>query len=368
MKKLFFCICLILAVCFSAAVCAEADLLPSIDEVLLGGLPEQKTEVRDNLDRYYSLGEPLEGLGNNFRFLILQREAPVKEFTAKKVYPPFSNSDGFDEDFTGVDIGKSRVWLRTDLMARIPEDFRASSLEDATHLIMAENVYEWSGTVSVSDFKDSPDGELPEFKDAEEMAEYLSTHQRTVESITYYPKFCAYSLVVFYETRTGKSMVYDYLYTAAKRFARNPEAGDQWYNMTCLSDLLGLLGGETAADPQAVKSAVGSFGFVPEEEKNVWLAYVDSGAYSAAYTAIEEYFWTMAGELKNLDPSSENREYYDLIIRDKNIAALSLFVNYCDYSGFDRSVSSIESSGDYIASPDYEWMEQTLGGIVGLFE
>ena len=65
--------------------------------------------------------------------------------------------------------------------------------------------------------------------------------------------------------------------------------------------------------------------------------------------------------------SAENRKNYDLIINDRNAVALSYFVNYCDYAGFNRTIDSIESSGDYIADPDYEWMETTLQETVDLF-
>ena len=72
-------------------------------------------------------------------------------------------------------------------------------------------------------------------------------------------------------------------------------------------------------------------------------------------------------ELKDLDPSEENKENYDMIIKERNDIALQLYVNYCEYSGFERSISSIESSGDYMAKADNEWLEATLQEIVDLF-
>ena len=72
-------------------------------------------------------------------------------------------------------------------------------------------------------------------------------------------------------------------------------------------------------------------------------------------------------ELRSLSRTEAYRENYDLIIKEMNRPALSLFVSYCDYSGFDRSISSIESERDYIAKPDYDWMEQILTDTVALF-
>ncbi len=76
----------------------------------------------------------------------------------------------------------------------------------------------------------------------------------------------------------------------------------------------------------------------------------------------------MAEDLKVMDPSIENKHNYDLIIQDRDVSTLKMFVNYCDYSGFDRSISSIESSQEYIASHDYEWMEATLQSFVDIFK
>ena len=74
----------------------------------------------------------------------------------------------------------------------------------------------------------------------------------------------------------------------------------------------------------------------------------------------------MAEELKSYDNSKENRENYDLIIQERNRDALDLFVSFCDYAGFDRPVSSIEATKDYISTPDYEWIEQQLKETVAM--
>ena len=364
-------ICFVLALAFAflqgAAVTADSAALPTIDEALRNADSGQITEVADSLEEYSISNEVLEELGGDLRLIVLQREAPEKEFTENKVYPPFSDDDGFPEGFAGVDRGASRVWLRGDVMQQIPPDFRAASLADATYLLVAETVYEWDGTVSVADYTETDDGELPEFESAEEMAEYLYTHPREVESVTYYPKFGVYSLITLYETATGKFSVYDYVYTPSTRFAKNPQASDHWENMTAVANLLAALDEEAGVDLDAANEWMELLDFIPEEKKALWKSCIDAGETSTAVHSISEYWWAMAEELKNLDPSEENRASYDMIISERNALALQLFANYCEYAGFERAISSIEESGDYMAKADSEWLENGLLGFAELF-
>lgn len=369
MKKCFcYFICLIFVSLLVITANADMKLLPTINSLLRSGQTYMKTEVSDNLDAYYPLNEHFTDVNYDFRILILQRERPQKQFTAKKVYPPFKDTDGFDDNFTGVDIGSSRLWLRSDLMSQLPSYYCANSLEDATYLIIAENLYEWDGTISVSDFKDNGDKNLPEFKDANEMMKYFINHPKTIESMTYYPKFGVYSLITLYETKTKRSSLVDYSYTASKRFARNPDASLHWDNMNYIADLLDAVNEESGVNVTTAKRLIESIDFVSQGKKDLWTSCIDAEEYSTAYHSITDYYWNMAIELRDLDASQDNKENYNLIIRDRNSSALDLFVNYCDYAGFDRSVSSIESTRDYIASPDYDWMERKLKETILLFK
>ena len=364
-------ICFVLALVFvfllGTTVTADSGPLPTIDEALRNVDLGQKTEVSDNLEDYSVFNDTLEDFAGDLRMLVLQREAPEKEFTANKVFPPFTNEDGFPEGFTGEDKGPYRIWVRSDLMKQIPSDFRASSLEDATYIVMAETIYDWDGTVSVADYKETDDEELPEFESAEEMVQYLASHPKEVESITYYPKFGIYSFVSLYETATKKNSIYDYKYTASTRFAKNPQASDQWDNMTHVAKLQTALDQEAGIDLDTANELIEILDFIPEEKRNLWKSCIEAGEYTTAVHSISEYYWSMAEELKDLDPSEENKENYDMIIKERNDIALQLYVNYCEYSGFERAISSIESSGDYMAKADNEWLEATLKEIVDLF-
>lgn len=362
MKKLLcLCICLILTGSLIAAG-AETASLPTINEALLTG--QGATEVCDDLSAYDLLVGNLSITNYDFKLIVLQREMPQKEFTAKTDYPPFENEDGFDDDFDGVDIGRARVWLRNDMMEKLPAQYRASSLEEATYLIIAENLYIWDGTVSTCDYLENDNLDLPEFKDADEMAAYFMEHPKTVKSITYYPKFGVYTLVALYETETKNSVVIENKYASSMRFARNPDACTQWDNMAVIAGILDSLDEGRITD---AKKAVEEAEFVSQGKKDLWTSCIDAGEYTTASYSVNEYYWAMATDLRDLDPSSENRENYNLIISAQNRQALDLFADYCDYSGFDRSISSIEESKDYIASPDYDWMESTLDETVQVF-
>lgn len=360
-------ICLILTASLILTVPTASAELPAIDSVLATGLPVDKVEVYNELDDYILLDEEFDEYDYDLRLLILQREVPEKEFTSKTVYPPFVNSDGFDEDFNGIDIGEPRIWLRSDLMRQIPEEYRAGSMKEATYLIIAETQYVWDGTISTSNFSETNDDELPEFKDTDEMYEYFLAHPRTVTSMTYYPKFGIYSVITIYEKATKRSSILGAKYTQSRRFAKNPEACDQWNNMSGISGLLDSLETGSQAELQAAWETFESYDFIPQVKKDLWKSCIDADELSTAYYSVSGYYWSMAEELKKLDPSEKNRGNYDLIIRERNRMVLSAFVNYCNYSGIERSIISIEQSGDYMAKPDYEWIEEQMQEFVDIF-
>ncbi|MBP5231633.1 MAG: hypothetical protein ILO68_07870 [Clostridia bacterium] len=357
---------LVLVLLSGAAAFADAESLPTIDEALRAGASE-KTEVSDNLDEYSVFNETFEDFTEAFRVLVLQREAPYKEFTAAKVYPPFTNANGFPDDFTGVDEGSPSLWLRADLMQRIPEEFRASSLADATYIILADTLYEWDGTLSESDYKDSDDGELPEFESAEEMAQYFMEHPREVESITYYPKFGIYSVINVFEAKTAKAAMFDYTYAASRRFAKNPEAAIQLDSMSYLVDLLSELDAEQGPDEARMEAIIRSLDFVPEETQHLWLGSLFTQSYDDTRTYITDYYWTMAEQLKDLDSDRENKANYDLILSEKNLPAFQLFANWCDYGGFTLPISTIGAARAYMAEADPEWIEEKLTDLVSIF-
>ena len=338
---------------------ANNSSLPSIDSILLTDNTSGKVEVCDSLDGYDPFGEIINEYDKPFRVLTLEREAPQKKFTKKTEYPPFTN-EGLGNDFTGEDIGRSRVWLRLDLMELLPPMNRATSWEDATYLLVVENAYYWDTQLSVTHYDHSADEVLPEFKDSEEIIQYFVMHPKKVISRDYYPTFGAYSLVTYYDKDTKASAWFNHSKTPTMRFAKNWEATTYWENMIKIEEILQTLKAETGIDRDSVIEQIQTIDFVPEKKQHLWVSCVENDEIQTAVYSISDFYWSMADELKLLDPSEENQRIYATIIEERNREALSQFVSYCAYNGFDRSISSIEKSKDYIAKPDMDLMEKEV--------
>ena len=343
----------------------EADL-PTLDEALVSmNAKSGRIEISDKLEDYDpdNFGEIDFG---QFRLVILERWLPEKEFTEYDSGYPDNYIPDLPDDFTGVDIGESRVWLRCDMMNMLPEEFRASSLDEADILIIAESQYFLSGTISVSDFYYSDDEEIPEFETIEEMEAYIAEHQPVIRSITYYPKFGAYALIDFYSAVTKTSQVYDYTVTYPRRFARNPAAQDIWYGMEALADVMDAL---SAPDIDrdflfAAFEELETDDYVPEAKTGFWKNCVEQGEYQAAFSSVNEYYWTMAAELSAADPNEKHQANYSMIIEEQDRTALAAFASFCDYSGFDTPVETIRDNKEYLAVPDYDWLETALSELM----
>ena len=350
-------------------IIARAELssgLPSIDEALFTmDADSGKIEVSDRLEEYDpdNFGESDFG---QFRIVILERWLPEKEFTEYDSGYPDSFVEDFPDDFTGIDIGESRVWLRCDLMNQLPRELRAASMEEADVVIIAESQYFLSGSISVSDFYYSDDEELPEFETIEEMEAYIAEHQPVIKSITYYPKFGAYALVDFYSPVTKTCQIYDYTTTFPKRFARNPAAQEIWYDMEAVAVLLSELTGATP-DRDLLLYILGD---LEEQEiaagKTVfWKTCIEAGEYQAALGSVNEYYWGMAADLSEADPDEDHRANYSMVIEAQDLQALAVLANFCDYGGFDTPVEEIRDNKEYLAVPDYDWLEGALEELMG---
>ncbi len=358
---------LLLALLCGLSLNAAADAMPTIDQVLSAGeLPTESIEVSDDLSEYDpdALGEVDYG---TLQLIILTRAAPEKEYTKLDSGYPDSMVDGFPDDYSGVDLGAPRVWLRCDLMRQLPSQYRAASLAEADVLIIAENEYVWAGTLVNTTYEDSAgDQEPPEFETTEELREWLAAHSPRIESICYYPKFGVYSLINLYDTGTKTCTPFDYLYTQPLRFAKNPEASDQWENMTVLLRLLQEAAQDTP-DAQAISAALEEIDFVTDTKKAVWSSCLEAQEYSTLFLSADEVFWDMAEALRLMDPSADNQANYRNIIDAQDYGTLYLFAEYCEYSSFDRSIESIGLSKDYLADYDTDWMEAKLQEFLSLF-
>ncbi len=337
--------------------------LPTIDQVLtelehMNG----KVEVSDDLSSYAIQFVDDMDFGD-FRIIILEREMPEKEFTAVDSGYPDHFMEGLPDDFIGKDIGKERVWVRCDLMNRLPEEVKAESLKDADLLLIGENDYLSGGYLSIMTYDENSNEQMPDFETVEEIDEYLATHQKKIIAVTYYPKFSCYTDVNLYNIKTKECVLIDYVYAPAKRFARNPEASDHWEDMNDLDGFISDLKAQEKSEEE-LSTIIDGFSFVPENRRTIWQACLKEKDVETCIVSAEMQYWMMAEQLPEIDLDERHRESYRLILDDKNKSILERYVEYCDYSGFDTAVSDIGEKKEYIAHPDKAWLEDAFDRVI----
>ena len=350
----------------SSASADDDRSLPTIDEALRTMATDSgRIEVSDDLSAYDpdNYGEIDFG---EYRFIFLERWAPEKEFTEYDSGYPSHFVSGFPDDFEGVDIGPSRVWLRCDLMNKLPRYMQAASMAEADVILIAETQYSLMGWLTVTDYEKTHDEDIPQFNTPDELEAYISSHQPVIKNITYYPKFGVYTLIDLYDSATKQCSIYDGTISLPKRFASNPDAQDFWDNMEELAKVIRDMDDhESAAERYA--SAISNLEvFVPEIKLNFWKSCIDSEEFTSVSVSMNEYYWNMAEELMSLDPDSDHQANYKMLIEEQNYQTLAMFVNYCNYSGFETPIAEIRVNKEYLGTPDYGWMEDALNELVDI--
>lgn len=366
MKKILcICLCLVL-VLMTASEALAAGKLPSINSVLKKGT-KKKVEVSADLSAYSINNAVLKKLGKNIKLLILERRAPGKQFTELKKEAPVTEDDGFPDTFKGKDTGKARIWVRGDLMAKVPARYRAKSMKEATYILMAETVYFHSRSLMHYAYKNSIYSYLPEktsFESTEEMIAYYAMRQPELESITFYPMFDAYSLVTMYEVKTKKYSVQDYKQVKTKDVSKNPTAAKRWENMGQLMKVIRALQSDEGVNASSVKKMISDLSFVASKNKNNWTSFINQKDYQKALTYTTNYYWSMAEKLRDEDTDEQHKANYNLIIANRDAAALEYYVKDCNYSGLKESIESIRDSKEYLAKPDTKWLDKALKKVL----
>ena len=359
-------VCLLAGMLLPGAAGAEDRILPTINEVLGGAeLPEGMIEVSDRLDAYDPLGS--ESIGENsieWKIVILQRQKPLKELTEEVLLPPFADDIGYPIEYAGTDMGGERVWVRCDMMRQLPAELRANSMEEAGVVIMAENIYMCSGTLTVTHYANGVNrGEVPAFETTEELEAYLNEHQPEVESINRYPKFATFMLTTMYDAKTKNCDIISSQFLDASIQAKNPAASDQADHMDAVLRILLALAGEEP-DLETAKALIGDAAFLAEETRAKWTETAENGETENLFMSVYETYWLMAAELREMDPSEENRKAYDLAIEAQNISLLRMLIEQCNYGSFAESIDEVRDTLIYIAMPDQEWYDAGLQEVV----
>ena len=361
---------------FPAQAAGNLSLDQALARATLAGADAQRIEINpDELADYdfANQGDPFEG-STGSKLIIVQREAAKKEFTALDSGYPWNYIEGFPDDFTGVDVGEPRVWLRADLMSQLSPDFRAESLAKADFIVIAETLYDWTGTLTETEYeKNDSDGEIPDWVTTpEELEQYIASHQPVISSITYYPKFSVLSLISIFNVKTK---VCEYLaadYTDVMRFARNPEAADLWDEMTDLEVLLSFFeDGALTLQPSLFCYLLDlyeeSATIISSEGISYWRQCINNGYQRAALTSMEEVYWRTASKLSALDGDPDHQRMFDMIIQSGSRDMLNTAVSYFNYSGIEMEIETIGAQELYLAQADPEWFESNLLEIVDIF-
>lgn len=326
---------------------AEGQIPMSIDDALkrMKNTSNDRLLISNNLNEYDPNNCVDEIDIDGFKMIILERTAPDKAFKGYDSGYPNNYVDGFPYGFEGEDVGNPTVWLCCDMMRKLPEYYRATSLANADVIFMIENVYVLDAIISVTDYKSSTGvkNNTPEFDTLEEMNEYIKKHQPVIDKITFYPVFGNYELITAYNTRTKQCEFVFADYIEGKHFAKNRDAGSQWSNMKDIIKIITLLESKSP-DKSAVEEALQTVEFVPNKKIDIWKTSIQSEEYDTAIYSIKKYLWDMTCKLSELDGDETARKNYNLIISEEDIPSLINFANYRNYMGVDTEIETIRKN------------------------
>ncbi len=342
---------------------ASAEDLPSIDSALSdyrrsgeGG----RIRVKNSLNAY----DPFNGGDLDYddvRMLIFERRGAEKAFTESDV-------SCADPSYVPEDLGETELYLRTDMMDLLPSKARASSLNGADLILIAEDMYELESQIIHTEFEDSGADHLPDsLETPEELMAYLAAHPPVIKSRTYKPLFCAYTVICLYSTNNKASAIIDYDYYEYTLECNNEDAMDLWDGIAPLGDLLSILESDDPSSMEDEAAALlDSITLVPEETLESWRDLILDGEYGEAFYSAEDRYWALAGELPGLDDSEDAAEWYPAIIDARDRAALEAFVSFRNYSGVDTPDDVIIAGKLYIGQPDPDWFDEAIAYSIDL--
>ncbi len=361
MKKLllFTIVSVLLLTLYIPAVPAED--LPTINEALSAARFSKsggRVRVQNTLDAY-SIDNEGEFDYDGLRFLILERRAPEKAFDESEVswadalYPP-------------RELGETALYLRLDMMDRLPSDMRASSLMDADLLLIAEDFYELESQIIHTEYENSGAGSIPDdLETPEELMAYLAEHPPVVKSRTYKPLFTAYAFLSLYSTKNKSVTLLDYAYADCTVECKNEAASDQWSLISPLGDLLDLLEWNDPSQLSGdIAAALDNISSVPEDTVDLWTKCVEAGQYGTAAFSVSQSYWELASVLPSLDDSEDAAEWYPKLLEARDRGAFESFVSWCGYSSVDTPDSVIIAEKLYIGQIDPDWMDNALAGTI----
>lgn len=329
----------------------------SLEEALgLVGTDQKRVLLSDDFSAYDYFSSPLY-TGNTGKFVVLYRYGPEKEFTI--------SDTRFSDEFNGVDADEPEVYLDLEAMAQIPEEYRATTVDEIGNIIFVETFYVHTGTISSrrSMFEErvTAAGLEAAMKGEEENSD-LPTEDVEI-SFEYKPVFTGCAVVALYDAADGSSWAFDLAEFSYAELRKNPEASD-------ISDVVYQIAPLYNACLEQNESEYYTSGemlllydgmddsFLEDEDADRIAELMDMGApdYDAAKAFAVELIWDCAAQLRELD--SANRHSYDAVIEEKSLNGLFYILANSDYNGIRKSDMQIIFDKDYLGKIDTKKLEE----------
>ena len=276
---------------------------------------------------------------NDGKILILQRENPEKEYS-RSSFP-------YPDDYRGEDKGKAKVWLRADLMSRIPEQLRAATAGEAETIIMAESYYQWTSTM-------------------ESLAESISG----MNYDEYRPLFCAFNEVRLYsrENKGGQSIIWEeYCYPEMRD---DPDSAALWNVIGTLKEMTELtqseLKGEQFQTFTYYLDILDGYGALPRSALERLYELGLDGDTEEIRNICTNTLWKKAQEFITLDP--DYAEEFSAVVDKKSYEALEELVVSRDYSHVAMTDEEILIRKAYMGTPDPERLEIMIGDALSFLD
>ena len=298
------------------------------------------------------------------KFIILRREAPLKQFNVSDTL--------FPEDYEGIDLGSPKVSLCAGLMAALPEQILAKTSEEAANVIMAETLYLHTGSIitTMGGEPSLPTEEALEAVLAGGSGEEVEIPQNEAEvTYQYKPMFTGLSLISLYNRETLGSTSVDLAQYDYAELRENPAADDHWINMAALADVAAAA---TSGQSELLGDALDMLemiGFLSPQELEDLNRRASEGDVDGMAGLCMERFWTMAEELKVLDPKAA--EHFDKAILKHSLPGMQFIVSLRQYAGVHMDDNLIIETKSYIGEVDMGALDRMLSdalktlGLIG---
>ena len=268
---------------------------------------------------------------NDGKILILQREGPEKEYS-RSSFP-------YPDDYRGEDKGTAKVWLRADLMSRIPEQLRAATAGEAETIIIAESYYLWTGTM-------------------ESLAESISGMNYN----EYRPLFYAINDVMLYscENKGGQSIIWEeYCYPEMRD---DPDSAALWNAVRSLNEMIAYTQEESKSERFSLLTQyleiLYEYETMPFSALERMYALCLSDDMEEIRRICTDTLWRKAEEFITLDP--DYAEEFSAVIEKRDYEELEELVVSRDYSHVAMTDEEILIRKAYMGTPDPERLESLI--------